>query len=84
MAHDFPLSSFWERMAPVVKADASTSSWNGLVISGCCRAGSVSTVEMSLSSALQHSGVHWKGVPFLSNWVKGRAMLAKLGIKGHW
>ena len=51
MARDFPLSSFWESMVPVAKADASTSNWNGLVMSGCCRVGSVSTIAISLFSA---------------------------------
>ena len=45
-------------------------------------AGLERTISIRVSSAVQHSIDHKKGVSFFRRRVRGQAMLAKLGMKG--
>jgi len=41
-------------------------------------------ISISVSSEVQHLGVHSKGVSFFSRFVRGQAKWVKFGIKGRW
>jgi len=71
-------------MAPVANADASTSRIKGLFGSGLKRTGSLSTIMISLFTALVCVFDHVKVVPFFRRFASSRAMCVNPGMKGHW
>jgi hypothetical protein len=79
----FLLSSFFcSSMAPITNPDASTSSLNGSVSTGCASTGSVVTLLFSWSNASCCLVSQCHSASFCVSSFSGRARCAKPQIKG--
>ena len=55
------VSSAWDKMAPMVKSEASVSTWKGFVGSACSSTGAVMNACLSESNTFCVAEVHKKG-----------------------